>query len=301
MKKWNKINPLQYGIVIIFLINYNTLNMSKNGYLIPIINFILGFIPLFIFIKLLNYKPELNIYEKIDHIFNKIGFIINVLIGILIYILIISTYKELLDFIKINYLFNTNILLISIIISISLLYTCSKSLNVLFRLATLLFYIVFILFIVSILGLTNQIHINNLKNTSNINYVFYPMLSLFLLLMIPKKEILNNNKLTKHIIFFYIVGNVIKILIILFTILVLGIELASFYNFPEFMVLNKISTTGFFQRSDGIIGIKWIYIIFITLCIYFNYIKNLYKHIINKHTDLFIIILIIITSIICSI
>ena len=298
MKNWNKINPLQYGIVIFFIINSTTLNISKKGYLLPLISSIIGFIPLLIFIKLLNYKEELNIYEKIDYLFNKLGFMINITLGILVYLLIIDVYINLLNFIKINYLYNTNILLISIIISVALIYTCTKSINVIFRLSTMLFYITSILFIISILGLVNQIHINNLvPNNYNltINYIYY-ILPIFVLLMIPKQEVLNNNKLNKYILIFYIIGNIIKILIVLFTILVLGIELTNFYNFPEFIVLNRISTTSFFQRFEGILGIQWIYTIFIMLCINFYYIKNLYIHLFNKYKDIFIIILIIITT-----
>jgi spore germination protein KB len=190
-------------------------------------------------------------------------------------------------------------LLISIIISIALIYTCTKSLNVIFRLSTILFYITSILFIISIIGLINQININHLVPVNDLNINCIYTLPIFVLLMIPKQEILNNNKLNKYILIFYIIGNIIKILVVLFTILVLGIELTNFYNFPEFVVLSRISTTGFFQRFEGILGIEWIYIIFIMLCINFYYIKNLYIHLFNKYKDIFIIILIIITAIIC--
>ena len=93
MKRWNKINSLQYGIMMFFILNSATLGICMNiyitSYLTPIIGFIMGFIIIFIFTKFLDYKPELNIYEKINHFFGKLGIIINIFLLIIVYIFII--------------------------------------------------------------------------------------------------------------------------------------------------------------------------------------------------------------------
>lgn len=318
MKKWNKINILEYGIMIYFMINSTILlcmnyyiNIGVDGYLVPIIGTIIGFIPLLFFIKILNYNKNLNIYKKIDKIFNKIGIFINILLSIIVYLLIIIIFKNLIRYIEIGYLYNTNTFLIAIVISTSILYTCTKSLNVLFRLTNILFYIVIILFIISIIGLLNKPDLNNLLPfleyginkplTTSLMHVLYTVLPLFILLIIPKDNIYQNNKINKYIFIFYLLANLSIIIITIFTISILGIDLSKLYAFPEFLILSNISTTGFFQRFESILGIQWIFTIFIMLCICFMYIKNCYKHLFNKKDDLFIIILIIITSIICGI
>ena len=318
MKRWNKINVLEYCIMIFFIINSSILicmnyytNIGVDGYLVPIIGIILGLIPLLLFVILLNYKKELNIYEKIDKLFKKTGIFINIIITILVYILIIIYFKNIINFIEINYLYNTNSLLISIVISISIIYTCTKSINVLFRLTNILFFIFIIFFIISILGLLNGLNFNNLlpflehgiKKPLNISliHITYTVLSLFILLMIPKKDIYQNNKLNKYIIIFYLLGSLSIIIITIFTISILGIDLSKLYKYPEFIILGRISTTGFFQRFESILGTQFIITTFIMLCICFMYIKNCYKHLFTKKEDLFIIILIIITSIVCRI
>ena len=318
MKKWNKINVLEYGIMIFCIMNSSVLlcmnfylKIGVDAYLVPVIGTIIGFIPLLLFIKILNYNTSLNIYEKIDKIFNKFGILINILLSILVYILAIIIFKNLIKYIEIGYLYNTNTLLISIIFSISIIYTCTKSINVLFRLTNILFYITIILFIISTLGLINELNLKNLLPfleygiskplSQSLTYISYTILPLFIMLMIPKNDIYRNNKLNKYIIIFYLLASISTIIITIFTISILGIDLSKLYEFPEFIILGRISTTGFFQRFESILGTQWIFTTFIMLCMCFMYIKNNYKHLFNKKEDLFIIILIIATSLICNI
>jgi spore germination protein KB len=321
MKTVNKITCFEYGILIYFLIRSMSLGISMNsyihiggvdGYLSPIIGTIIGFIPLFIFIKILNYKPELNIFEKIDFLFNKkIGLIINIIITGTIFYLVTIVFWDLLNFIGSEYLFRTSIMYVSTIFGICFIYTCTKKLKVIIRSANILFYISIVIFIICFLGLLGNPKLDNLlpfleygiKNPllSGLSHVTYSILPLFILLLIPKNDIKNNNKLNKTIILFYLIASIGKCIVTFLTIATFGIDLAKLYEFPDFLLLRRISTTGFFQRFESILATQWIFDLFIMICMCFQFIKNSYKHIIkNKYQNLFISIVIIITCIISS-
>lgn len=321
MKKWNKINVLQFGIAIYFIMRSMSLGIAVesyihiggvDGYLSPIIGTIIGFIPLILFIKIMDYRPDLDIYGKIDYLFGKnIGTIINIILTGTIYFLSTIAFWNLLNFISSQYLFRTSTLLIAFVFAIAFVYASTKSLNVIFRLANMLFYISIITFIICFLGLLGNPKFSNLLPflefgikgpfLSGLSHVAYSVLPLFILLMIPKNSIDENDKLNKYIIIFYLIASISKIIVAFLVISIFGIDLASLYEFPDFLMLRRIATSGFFQRFESILATQWIFDLFVMLCLSFGYIKKAYSHIIRKkHKDIFISITIFITCIICS-
>lgn len=321
MKRFNKINALQYGIAVYFIVRSMSLGIAVNsyihiggidGYLSVIIGTILGFIPLYIFIKLLNYKPESNIFIKIDYLFGKYSIIINTVLAGSIFFLSTIAFWNLLNFIVSQYIFRTETIIVALIFGICFIYASRKSLNVILRVANILFYISVLIFIICLLGLQRNVNFSNLLPflefgikgpiLSSFAHVAYSTLPLFMLLMIPKYDIdNNNNKLEKNIIIFYILANITKFVVIFLTLSIFGIDLAKLYEFPDFLVLRRIATNGFFQRFESILATQWIFDLFIMLCISYQYIKKAYIHVNGmKYKDLFISIVIIISCIICS-
>lgn len=321
MNKVNKMTCFEYGILVYFLIRSMSLGISMNsyiriggvdGYLSPLIGMIIGFIPLYIFIKLLNYKPELNIFEKFDYLFGKkIGKFFNIIVVGTIIFLVCIIFWNLLNFISSQYLFRTSTLYVAIIFGISLIYTCTKSLNTLVRTSNILFYLSIIIFLICVFGLIGNIRLTNIlpfleygiKNPllSGLAHITYSILPLNILLMIPKCDVKNNKNLVKTIIFFYIFTNIGKFIVAFDVLSVFGIDLASMYEFPDFVLLRRIATTGFFQRFESILATQWIFDLFIMLSICFHFIKYSFKHITKcKYDNIFISILILITCIISS-
>lgn len=321
MNKINKISCFEYGILIYFIIRSMSLGISMNsyihiggvdGYLSPLIGMLIGFIPIYIFLKLLNYRPDLNIFEKFDYLFGKkIGKIINIIVVGTIVFLTCIIFWNLLNFIGSQYLFRTSTLYVALIFGICFIYTCTKSLNTLVRTSNILFYLSIIIFSICALGLIGESKLTNLlpflehgiKNPllSGLTHVAYSILPIYLLLFIPKNDVNNNKNLTKTIIFFYIFTNIGKFIVIFYVISVFGIDLANIYEFPDFVLLRRIATTGFFQRFESILATQWIFDLFMMLSICFHFIKYSFKHITNfKYDNLFISILILIICFISS-
>lgn len=309
----NKLTGLEYGIFVYFIMRATSLgicinsylyNAGVDGYLCPIIGTIIGIIPLLILIKIFNYKPALNINEKNVQLFGKIvGNIINMILILFFIFFGIIIMWNLINFIGSQYLYKTPGVYISIIFAISFLYISSKNINVISRVSNILFYTSLLIFIVSFFGLVNQIKFDNLLPfleyglkgplIGGINHLIYTVFPLFILLIIPKNSIRDNNKISKKILLFYFIANISKIIVITFLISIFGIDLATLYEYPEYVILRRISTQGFFQRFESILAIQWIFDIFIMLTLIFYYIKTSFKNIFKVKSENIILPLII--------
>ena len=313
--KYNKINKLEIATLIYFIIRSMSLGISitsyitiggRLGFISPIIGMIIGLIPLYLIIKILNYKTKYNIVEKIDSF--KYGFIINIILLLIVYLLIIISFWNLINFISTQYLFRTNTLRISLFFAFTFIYITSKKINVLCRVSNILVYISIFISLFCIIGLINHFNVNNLLPLTNIkrpfisglSHVSYSILPLFIILIIPKDNIVDNKNINKYIIISYLIANISKFLVILITYLVLGYELSNLYEFPDFLVLRRISTNGFFQVFESVLATQWVFDIFIFLSLSFFYIKYFYNHYINKYTNYFMSINIVIISYLVS-
>ena len=317
MKKYNTIDSLQFGIAMYFIMRCFSLGIAidsyihiggVDGYLSPIIGTLIGFLPLMIFIKLFNYKPNLNIFEKINFTFKKTGNIINCLLCVLVFFMVIISYWNLLNFITSQYLYRTSSMFISIIFGISIAYASIKNVNVILRVSNILFYISILTFIICIIGMIGNIKFNNLfpfleyglnkPLISGLAHVSYTVAPLFILLMIPKNKISNNKNISKYIILFYLLADITKFLVIFIVISTFGIDLSKLYEFPDFMVLRRMSTNGFFQRFESILATQWIFDIFIMITLGMQYIKGYYRFLFKKNENKFILCL---TTLLCFI
>ena len=103
-----KISSLQFCAIEYFLILANNVGLTtyilfnyarQDGIISIILGTIIGLIPLSIYIKIINTKPELNLFEKIEDKF-KSGNIINLILVIGISFFTATNYNNLIDFIS---------------------------------------------------------------------------------------------------------------------------------------------------------------------------------------------------------
>ena len=282
-----EVNSMLYFILrssFIGLAITNLIVISKvDSYLCPLIGSILGFIFLLLYFKIINVNPNQNISQNIITCFgNKIGGFINVLLSIFVFIFSILLSYDLINFIGSEYLFNTPNIVIGFVCLIPLIYLLTKGLTVIGKTSNILFFLSIILYILSLLGLFAQGNITNLlpflENgispviSGSIAYMAYTILPIFVLTIIPKNKIDNNRKFEKRLIIFYILFNLINFTVLFNVISVLGIDLASLYQYPDYHVLRRISIGGFIERIESLLAIQWMFCIYMMLILCFNYI-----------------------------
>ena len=308
-----KINNLEFSslIIIIMISMYSGININIiknanniNGWICIIISNIINIIPILIYLYIAKFKENLSLNEKINYLFKRMGKYINfLLIIILINIELILLYNST-NFIISQLLYRTPSLMISIIIIIITIYHNSKGINSITRVAFLLLIFNISLFLLSFISLSSNIKIDNFLPVLNnhTNNLFLTSLKIssinslpiIITLSIPKNCLENPNKFNKNIIISYIISSIISLIVVLTTYGVLGINLIKLYEYPEYIVLKKVTLFDFLERIENIIANNWIignYIYISLIMYYISQINIQKKNKINIINGLTIIIL----------
>lgn len=296
-----KITNSQVGSLAYILILFNYLGTTSDS-IIPLVKqdswisiilaFLIGIIPLFIFLKIMDYEPDLNIIEKNKVLFGKVfGNIINLVLAIFFFFSVIYSFWNLISFLGSQYLHRTPPIFIGICTCICIIYLLSKDITVILKTFFILFIIGLSLYVLGSFALFNQISIENFRPVLEFGIknpiigafknISYNTLPLFLITLIPKNKIDKAHKLSKTIIKFYILCFLIMLFIVLVTIGIYGPNLSMLYQYSAFHLLKKISILNFINRIESTISIRWIlYLIcFIVIGLYFvlNALKNTFN------------------------
>lgn len=313
----NKINSLQLGSLILCPILsaslgiglYNAIQIAKvDSYIGIFISSILGIIPLLLIIYISKFEEDKNIIEKINILYGKyIGTFINFIIVSILFVIGITILFGICNFIVTQFLANTPIMYVGIMFGIVCVYSVSKGIETISRTQFIFTFIITIIFIILAASLYPEFDKSNLKpffeygiNSPlkvGILNLFTNIIPIFIILIIPKGNICDKEKYTKFVIIFYIISILFILLISIFNIGVLGQYLASFYQYPEYILLKKVNLFGFIDRIENILSIGWILSTYATLTLIIYYISNfIKKNDKSKLSPLIITSLIILTS-----
>ena len=293
----SKINSLQLGCLILCPILsaslgiglYNAIQIAKvDSYIGIFISSVLGFIPLLLIIYISKFEEDKNIIEKINLLYGKyIGTFINFIIISIFFIIGITILFGICNFIVTQFLANTPIMYIGIMFGIVCVFSVSKGIETISRTQFIFTFIITIIFITLAISLYPEFDKSNLKPfleygiyhplKVGILNLFTNIIPIFIILIIPKENICDKEKYTKYVVIFYIISILFILLISVFTIGILGQYLASFYQYPEYILLKKVNLFGFIDRIENILSIGWIFSTYATLTLIVYYISNFIK------------------------
>jgi spore germination protein KB len=296
MIKKNNINSFQASILTFYILRASIFGIGLNSieeiahqdaWLSALIGIVLGLIPLFIYIYISKRYPNQNIIEINIKLFGKIlGAIINFILLLIILYLSGGIFISLTQFTQTNILIRTPVLITSIILLIPIVLAAIKGLEVFTRMAIILFVVSILLFIFAASGLIPYIEIENLKPImalgilpvikGSLYYVSITSIPLFLLLVIPRRNIIDSNKYNKSIIKWYLFTNITLFIVIFWVLAILGPKLVTLYNFPSYTILKKISFLDFIERVEGNAIWTLIFDSVFTLIVSFYFIKEIF-------------------------
>ena len=270
------IRALFFGPAIFSILHF----ALQDGWISIIISFILSFVPLIIYYKLLNHNPSDNIVS-LNNKLGKLGKIFNVILTIFVIFHASMILWNLTNFIYSQFLFQTPLLIIAMVLSISIFYISIKNLTTIARTGTVFFIISTILYAVAALSLIREFDFNGLKPIFNSGII--PILKgsfsslglnifpLFIILIIPKNNIKNNDKIISSFFKVYIFRYLCMLSVLVICVAILGIELTNLYQYPEYHILKTINIANFFQRVESVLSVQWIFdaVMSIALCLYY--------------------------------
>ena len=203
------------------------LNGSGNGSIYSILlGGLLSMIILFFIIRYFNFEKDLNLFKKNDKLFRSYGKIINVFLVIIFTFYFIYSLWSINTYVQNKYLDSTPSFIIILLFLIPAVWCASLNMKTISKVSISVFLVTVFIILFSILNLYSSIEINNLKpwfNTpiikiikDSILFTSYFVSPTFMLLVIPKNEIYESNKLSKTIIIFYIITIINFLLLFIF-------------------------------------------------------------------------------------
>jgi spore germination protein KB len=281
-------NALFVGIGII-----NIFDITKqDAWIVSIIAPIIGTIFILIYIKILNYKPEMNIIEKINYLFGKIfGNIINLIIALYVMLVLVLTTWANTDFVHTIYLTKTPEIFIALTFIMTASYTAIKGIESIARVSEILFFLAILIVGMIVLSLASQMRIDELKPVlsngykpiikATMDYLSYSITPFILLTIIPKNNITNNKKLKKNIIIAHFLAGLLMFFVFFLIPGIITASLASLYRFPAYYVLRKVMLGDIINNVENFLSTHWLFNTFIlaTMCLYFIscYIKSIFR------------------------
>ena len=254
-----KYTSLEIIILAFFLLNSFTTFILINTFkdvssIETLISIVISFL-----IGLIFLKKYFNGFKE-----NSILTNLNIVIRIIFIIssLVIAVYSSfnLSVFIKDIILPNTNQRIIELSFLILAFILANKGLKSISISSNLMFVIYMFIFCIAILfNLFNADVFNllpikfDIRNLRILDTLVYSLGPLYMLLIIPKKEIMNFNEFKKKMYKSYTFFYIFLLVKILFIIAVLGEKYFAFVSYPELEILKIINIFNFFQRLEEVL------------------------------------------------
>lgn len=317
--KPNKITSLQYSTIIFFLLNSFLMNvgyhsLTSYSYNDSILDILLGGTLIFLF-SIFLFTFQRNKKDSILDTINK-HFPKTIQIPILLLLLFIIGFSAiyslsiLTSFIHYYILKEVESFIILVTLTCTILYIVSKGIATIGKISEIFFYIYLFIFIISSFGLVKYMDLSNLKPLftidmknhlhSSITYFLSSVIPLFLLTIIPSKQVEWESK-NKKLPYLFILLSILLVLIqLLFIISVLGIHLTNIYSLPDMVIYKKISVLNVLERIEVILAFNNLLnsLFFIMVGVYF--LKEIIGHFISKKKEHIILALIGIICILLS-
>ena len=221
---------------------------------------------------------------------------------LLLYIVFIEiAFIILTSFVSSFFLTRTPKIIITIPTILLCIYASTKKTEVLKNLSPILTFLSLLIIIFILLSLIKYLEISNIlplfnfKNKKMIQAIFlYSVITTSPLILLNDEE----NISSKEYIISYIFPNIIILLVLFFTIGVLGQNLIKIYSFPEYMTLKKISIGSFVENVENIVSSVWYFDLFFIIVLSIKKIITIVKK--KSFSYLIVIIIAIINSFIIN-
>lgn len=242
---------------------------------------LIGLIPICLYLYIAKYKPNLKINEKINDLYKNSGRLLNLILNIIILILGITILYNITNFITSQLLYRTPQIMIIIFLILVAIYNANEGIETISRVSLIMLSFNLILFLISFISLSSHINLDNflpiLKDNPNkiilssLKLTSINFLPILITLVIPKDNARNKEHYNKSIIKGYILGIIISFLVVITTYGVLGPYLVNIFEYPEYIVLKKVTLLGFLERIENIVSNQWIIgnYVYLTLIIYY--------------------------------
>lgn len=265
------------GSSILIAPNILAVRAKQDAWLAYLLSLTIGMIFLIIYHHLASLYPTKTFVEYSEKILGKwLGKLISVLFIYYFFYLTAMLLREIGDFFTTNVLVETPIQIIIVMFLITCLIGVRLGLEIIVRTAVIFFPWVIGLMIILLVFLIPEYKLENLqpifeggiKPIINGSYhtLAVPFLELAIFLMIYP-FINDQEKMKLHFSLSAIIGGVIILFLVTFSLLALSPTGTEISEYPYYLLAKKISIGGFLERIEIIVAIIWFFTIYFKLTI----------------------------------
>lgn len=269
------------------------ITVAEDAWLVTLITLLIGTIPIYLITKIMNYRKSLNIFEKIDVLFNKwFAFIVKFILFLIIFSLLMFNTWTISMFAQSKYLNETPQIFLALLFVATAYYGAKKGLETISRTSLIALYICIFCFLIIIFALIKSIDITNLQPilangfkpiiVGVFRLMSYSIVPFLTLLIIPKNRIKNNHKTTKAIIFGYLFIIAVMFMVVFLNTSCFGIDIVKMYRYPEYFLLRKVSIGNIINNVENIFSAIWTFNIFISMMMSLYFVSKYVENVIKK-------------------
>lgn len=241
-----------------------------DSYIPAISGFIIGFIPLLIFLFIIKHSKQKDILDLNIYLFGKpIGITLNLVLNIAIFAISTIYLYNMAQFLNVQFMPQTDTNYLKILILIPIVYAASKNIKEISKMSQIITLINIGIFIISILGLIGNMDLtaifpimkNGIKPSiaSMLIYIVFTTFPIFLLTIIPQSEVSQEEHKSRKIVLAYILANIILIAFIFFTITLLCEKILPMYRYPEYTILKRFEMFSIIERVENILALQFLF------------------------------------------
>lgn len=289
MHEGEKISARQFMIfVLMFTVGGNILvtpsllatSVKQDAWIAAILGMILSVLLIWLYGSLGSRFPTKTLVEYSEEILGKwIGKVISLLFLSYFLILAAIILREIGDFMVIQVMPETPMTAFHVVFLLLVIAATRMGLEPVARAAEIFLPWVVILYLIVILFVAPQLKIENIqpifehgpKSIFAATYPFFGLVFLELYILLMLFPSVNRRTKTKKAYFLgTFFGGILILIIILFSILVIGPEQVERQVYPSYVLAKKINVADFFQRLEVVVAGSWFLTLFfkLTICFY---------------------------------
>lgn len=286
MLEKGKINPGEFQVLVIFFTIGSSILVApallaklakQDAWIAEILTLMLGLGFVFLYNQLSSMYPAMTFVELCEKVFGKwLGKVASLLFLFYFYYLAAALLREIGDFLTTQVMVETPIHIIMIMFLMVSLVGVRLGLEVLTRTSLIFFPWTVVLLVTLFLFLIPEIKLENMQPMAEgglkpiLNGAFsnlgLPFLELAIFLMITP-YVTDNSKMRKYFYSGTLIGGIILVILIIFSILILGFDMSSRQAYPSYVLGKKISIGDFLERIEAIVAIIWFFTMYFKLTI----------------------------------
>ena len=236
-----------------------------------IIAMLFGVIITYPFFRIAKYVIKKNKYEDIFEL-NKnikgIGIFLNILLFIGLFVISLFLLYNISDFLNIEYFSESSVQFTKFLILIPLWYVLSKDLKTILKMNQVMAIVCVVILFIDFIGIAHKIDLSNVQPVMATDIKDFSKALLYLAglngagvlmcALVGRKSISDNDsKIDKILNLFYIIANIMQIVIIASVILTQGINYVLLFRFPEYIALKQFSFLNMAERLENVLALQF--------------------------------------------